>query len=96
MIGPTHREQLEERILENLPLLVLVGDHGNVHFAKVLREQEDQTHRAGRREEEEQKNTEIKVNGLDEKLRSDFGLPPVHTLCELEAGGCTEQCADVI
>lgn len=39
----THREQLKERILENLPLLVLVCNHWNVDFAEVLGEQEDQT-----------------------------------------------------
>lgn len=42
----THREELEEGILENLPLLVLVGDHGNVDFAQILREEEDQAHGA--------------------------------------------------
>lgn len=42
----THREELEERILENLPLLILVSDHWNIDFAEILREQEDQTDRA--------------------------------------------------
>lgn len=42
----THREEFEERILENLPLLILIGDHWNVDFAQILREQEDQTDRA--------------------------------------------------
>lgn len=42
----THREELEEWILENLPLLILVSDHWNIHFAEILREQEDQTDRA--------------------------------------------------
>lgn len=42
----THREELEERILENLPLLVLIGNQWNINFAQVLREQEDQTDRA--------------------------------------------------
>lgn len=45
----THREQLEEGVLENLPLLVLISDHGNVDFAEILREEEDQTHRAVRK-----------------------------------------------
>lgn len=39
----THREELEERILENPPLLILVGNHWNINFAQVLREQEDET-----------------------------------------------------
>lgn len=39
----TYREELEERVLENLPLFVLVGDQRDVHFAEVLREQEDET-----------------------------------------------------
>ena len=42
----THGEELEERILENLPLLVLVSNHWNIDFAEILREQEDQTDRA--------------------------------------------------
>ncbi len=42
----THREEFEERVLENLPLLILVSDHWNVDFAEILREQEDQTDRA--------------------------------------------------
>lgn len=47
----THREELEERILENLPLLVLVSNHGNIDFAEILREEQDQTHRAVERQE---------------------------------------------
>ena len=39
----THREELEERILENPPFLILVGNHWNINFAQVLREQEDET-----------------------------------------------------
>lgn len=39
----TYREEFEERILENLPLFILVGDHWDVNFAEVLREQEDET-----------------------------------------------------
>lgn len=42
----THREELEEGILEHLPLLVLIGNHWNVNFAEVLGEQEDQADRA--------------------------------------------------
>lgn len=42
----THREELEEGILENLPLLILVSNHWNIDFAEILREQEDQTDRA--------------------------------------------------
>lgn len=45
----THGEQLEEGVLEHLPLLVLIGDHGNVHLTEVLGEEEDQTHCAVRR-----------------------------------------------
>lgn len=39
----THREQLEEWILENFPLLILVSNHWNINFAEILREQENQT-----------------------------------------------------
>lgn len=39
----TYREEFEERVLENLPLFVLVGDQRDVHFAEILREQEDET-----------------------------------------------------
>lgn len=42
----THREELEERVVEHLPLLVLVGNQWHVHFAQVLREQQDEAHRA--------------------------------------------------
>lgn len=42
----THREELEERILENRPLLLLVSHHWDVDFTEVLGEQEDQTDRA--------------------------------------------------
>lgn len=42
----TYREQLEEWILENLPLLILVSNHWHIHFAEILREQQDQTDRA--------------------------------------------------
>lgn len=65
----THREQLEERILENLPLLVLIGDHGNVDFAEILREEEDQTHRAVRG-----KSTK-KIKRRDKTLWSDSASP---------------------
>lgn len=51
----THREQLEEGVLENLPLLVLIGNHGNVDFAEILREEEDQTHRAVRKKKKAHK-----------------------------------------
>lgn len=39
----TYREEFEEWVLENLPLFVLVGNHWDVDFAEVLREQEDET-----------------------------------------------------
>lgn len=39
----TYREEFEERVLENLPLFVLIGDQRDVHFAEILREQEDET-----------------------------------------------------
>lgn len=39
----TYREELEERVLENLPLFVLIGNQRDVHFAEILREQEDET-----------------------------------------------------
>lgn len=42
----THREEFEERIVENLPLLIFVSNHWNINFAEILREQEDQTDRA--------------------------------------------------
>lgn len=42
----THREELEEGILEHLPLLVLIRNHWNVNFAQILGEQEDQADRA--------------------------------------------------
>lgn len=35
----THRKKLEERILEDRPLLILVSNHWNIDFAEVLREQ---------------------------------------------------------
>lgn len=38
----THRKQFEERILEHLPFLVLVGNHWNVDFTKILGEEEDE------------------------------------------------------
>lgn len=39
----TYREEFEERVLENLPLFFLIGDQRDVHFAEILREQEDET-----------------------------------------------------
>lgn len=39
----TYREELEERVLENLPLFVLISDQRDVHFAEILREEEDET-----------------------------------------------------
>ena len=44
--GDTHGEQFEEGILKDCPLLVLVGNHGNVDLAQILREQKNQTHRS--------------------------------------------------
>lgn len=38
----TYREEFEEGILENLPLFILVGNHWDVDFAEILREQEDE------------------------------------------------------
>lgn len=35
----THGKELEERILEDRPLLILVSNHWNINFAEVLREQ---------------------------------------------------------
>lgn len=49
----THREELEERVLENLPLLILVGNHWDIDLAEILGEEEDQAdgavekHKAG-------------------------------------------------
>lgn len=59
----THREQLEEGVLENLPLLVLIGDHGNVDFAEILREEKDQTHRAVRKRKKRSTKKKIKRCG---------------------------------
>lgn len=42
----TYGEELEERILENFPLLILVSNHRNINFAEILGEEEDQTDRA--------------------------------------------------
>lgn len=38
-----YREEFKEGVLENLPLFVLIGNHWDVHFAEILREQEDET-----------------------------------------------------
>lgn len=57
----THREQLEQGVLENLPLLVLIGDHGNVDFAEILREEEDQTHRAVKKNQKTRQNTLVRL-----------------------------------
>lgn len=38
-----YRKEFEERVLENLPLFFLIGDQRDVHFAEILREQEDET-----------------------------------------------------
>lgn len=43
LLSWTYREEFEEGILENLPLFILVGNHWDVDFAEILREQEDET-----------------------------------------------------
>lgn len=43
MLILAYREEFEERVLENLPLFILIGNHWNINFAEILREQEDET-----------------------------------------------------
>lgn len=59
----THREELEEGILEHLPLLVLIRNHWNVNFAQILGEQEDQADRAV---------------GKNQRTRQNVSLTPVY------------------
>jgi len=58
--GGTHGEQFEERILEHAPLLVLVGDHGDVDLAQILGEQQNQTHRSAEKKKEEKSGNAIR------------------------------------
>lgn len=78
----TYREEFEERILENLPLFILVGNHWDVNFAEVLREQEDETDGAEEKRKGVKPAAMIKSRHFKDLLRSALRL-----LCDFYDGG---------
>lgn len=76
----TYREEFEERILENLPLFILVGNHWDVDFAEILREQEDET-------DGSEENTRIRGHHHLQGWHHDPTLP-FRVICWISKGLC--------